>query len=75
MQVLLMTKNLTNFHLKYHFSRIKNMIFVFLTFQGQVYKDRKAKGIVPYLPEVEERAKIKEDFMKAVRSSIQESQK
>ncbi|XP_049880274.1 coiled-coil-helix-coiled-coil-helix domain-containing protein 7 [Pectinophora gossypiella] len=36
-------------------------------FWGKVYKDRKAKGLYPYLPDVEDRAKIKEDYVKSVR--------
>ncbi|XP_004922524.1 coiled-coil-helix-coiled-coil-helix domain-containing protein 7 [Bombyx mandarina] len=36
-------------------------------FWGKVYKDRKAKGIQPYLPEVEERKEIKAAYFKAVK--------
>ncbi|XP_041970012.1 coiled-coil-helix-coiled-coil-helix domain-containing protein 7 [Aricia agestis] len=35
-------------------------------FWGKVYQDRKARGITPYLPDIEERAKIKEDYKKFV---------
>ncbi|KAG6438929.1 hypothetical protein O3G_MSEX000338 [Manduca sexta] len=36
-------------------------------FWGKVYSDRRAKGIRPYLPDIEEREKIKADYIKAVR--------
>lgn len=39
-------------------------------FQGKVYKDRKAKGEYPYMPEVEDRARIKEQYFKAVKDSF-----
>ncbi|KAJ8710019.1 hypothetical protein PYW07_009385 [Mythimna separata] len=39
-------------------------------FWGKVYKDRKAKGEYPYLPEVEDRAKIKEQYFKTVKDSF-----
>lgn len=32
--------------------------------QNKVRSDRRAKGIVPYLPPLEERAAIKADYMK-----------
>ncbi|CAK1591258.1 unnamed protein product [Parnassius mnemosyne] len=33
-------------------------------FWGQVYRDRRAKGIHPYLPDLEDREKIKSEYMK-----------
>ncbi|XP_013191747.1 coiled-coil-helix-coiled-coil-helix domain-containing protein 7 [Amyelois transitella] len=38
-------------------------------FWGSVYKDRKAKKIYPYLPEVEEREKIKAEFFNKFRNN------
>ncbi|XP_045505313.1 coiled-coil-helix-coiled-coil-helix domain-containing protein 7 [Colias croceus] len=35
-------------------------------FWGKVYKDRKAKGLTPYLPEVSERESIKQEYLKKV---------
>ncbi|KPJ08960.1 Coiled-coil-helix-coiled-coil-helix domain-containing protein 7 [Papilio machaon] len=34
-------------------------------FWNQVSKDRRAKGIKPHLPDVEEREKVKEEYIKA----------
>lgn len=39
-------------------------------FWGKVYSDRKARGIYPYLPDVEEREKIKSDYFKNVKDSL-----
>ncbi|XP_021190831.2 coiled-coil-helix-coiled-coil-helix domain-containing protein 7 [Helicoverpa armigera] len=38
-------------------------------FWGKVYKDRKAKGLYPYLPEVEDRAKIKDQYFQSVKNN------
>ncbi|XP_072948012.1 uncharacterized protein [Epargyreus clarus] len=36
-------------------------------FWGKVYTDRKRKGLYPYLPDVEERDKIKKEYLENVR--------
>lgn len=33
-------------------------------FQGKVFQDRRAKGIHPFMPDLEERATIKAEFVK-----------
>ncbi|XP_075985373.1 coiled-coil-helix-coiled-coil-helix domain-containing protein 7 [Anticarsia gemmatalis] len=38
-------------------------------FWGKVYRDRKAKGLYPYLPDIEDRPKIKEDYFNSVKNS------
>ncbi|CAK1543375.1 unnamed protein product [Leptosia nina] len=35
-------------------------------FWGKVSQDRRSKGLAPYLPEVSEREKVKEDYLKKV---------
>ncbi|XP_026332778.1 coiled-coil-helix-coiled-coil-helix domain-containing protein 7 [Hyposmocoma kahamanoa] len=37
-------------------------------FWGKIYSDRRARGIQPYLPNIEDRAKIKEDYMNSVKN-------
>ncbi|XP_022818308.1 coiled-coil-helix-coiled-coil-helix domain-containing protein 7 [Spodoptera litura] len=39
-------------------------------FWGKVYKDRKAKGLYPYMPEVEDRPKIKEEYFQYVKTQL-----
>ncbi|KAJ0171566.1 hypothetical protein K1T71_013116 [Dendrolimus kikuchii] len=39
-------------------------------FWGKVYKDRKAQGVTPYLPDVGEREKIKNDYMKYIKEQL-----
>lgn len=39
----------------------------YLCFQGKVYNDRRARGLHPYLPEVEDREKIKQEYLGKVR--------
>ncbi|KAL0861697.1 hypothetical protein ABMA27_009179 [Loxostege sticticalis] len=36
-------------------------------FWGKVYQDRKSKGLQPYMPNVDDREKIKEEYKKSVR--------
>ncbi|CAG9792804.1 unnamed protein product [Diatraea saccharalis] len=35
-------------------------------FWGKVYSDRRSKGLTPYMPDVEDREKIKEEYIKNV---------
>ncbi|XP_028172500.1 coiled-coil-helix-coiled-coil-helix domain-containing protein 7 isoform X2 [Ostrinia furnacalis] len=36
-------------------------------FWGKVYQDRKSKGLLPYIPDVDDRERIKEEYKKSVR--------
>lgn len=44
--------------------------YLYFCSQGKVYKDRKAQGITPYLPSIEEREKIKNDYMKYIKDQL-----
>ncbi|KAL0812081.1 hypothetical protein ABMA28_009467 [Loxostege sticticalis] len=35
--------------------------------EGKVYQDRKSKGLQPYMPNVDDRERIKEEYKKSVR--------
>lgn len=40
------------------------MLFLLCLNQGKVQKDRRNRGITPALPPVEDRAKVKEEYLK-----------